>query len=66
MGFIVQSLKAFGVKPEQMLAQAPNATGKVKSKPYRLRFSEQFHDVAAALADPWAGIDDLIAAPRPA
>lgn len=49
-GFLWRSLKAFGVKPEEILAHGGDVTGKGKARPYHLRFSEQFHDVAGALA----------------
>ena len=47
-GFLAKSLKAFGLKPEEILAYK-GAEGR-KPRPYHLRFADQFHDVAAALA----------------
>jgi photosystem II stability/assembly factor-like uncharacterized protein len=47
IGLLLKSLRAFGIKPEELLAQSAQDTTR---KPYHLRFAEQFHDVAAALA----------------
>ena len=48
VGAVARGLRAFGVKPEEMLANKLGASDKVK--PYHVRFAQQFEDVAAALA----------------
>jgi hypothetical protein len=48
ISFLIRNLRAIGLKPEEILAF--NTGDGENRKPYHLRFAEQFHDVAAALA----------------